>query len=237
MLKFLMISSLILRAPEPAEGGGGGSGAPAPTQQESAKGKTFTQEEVNAIVAREKGEALTKGQKAVFAKLKEAGFDVDDEGKLVEMVKSGEEARKAKQSEIERASEEAKTAAKQARESAEALKAQTDENKKLRALIEAKPVDPELFEALYDKASKADGFDASKWITEQKEKRPALFDAAAAAAPKAGENGAPPKAPASTTTNAGAGTQPSGSNGARVDASKMNAEELRAYEASIGIGR
>lgn len=240
MLKFLMISSLILRQPEPSDpSGGGGGGAPTPTAEKKPEGKTFTQEEVNVIVAKEARDAQAKGAKSVLAKLKEAGFDVEDEGKLVEIVKTGEEARKQKQSEIERVSEEAKTAAKQAREAADALKAQTEENKKLRALIEAKPADAELFEALYDKASKADGFEPSKWIAEQKEKRPSLFEAPAAAA-AAGEGAPPagaPKPPASTTTNAGAGTQPSSSNGARVDTSKMNAEQLRAYEAELGISR
>lgn len=231
----LLMGVLLKPADEGAPGGSGAAPPAAAPAAEPAKppAAAFSQDDVNRIVKKAEEQAASKAAKAVFAKLKAAGVDVDDDDKLVEIVKTGEEARKAKQGEIERVSEEAKTAKKRADEHAADLASQRAENAKLRVMLEAKPADVELFDALYDKASKEAGFDAKAWIAEQKTKRPALFEGASAAS----SAGTPAGKAATTTTAAGAGTQTTAGNGARRDAMRMTGEELRTFEAELGISR
>ena len=167
--------------------------APPPTTTSPAA-KTYTQEQLGGILAKERAEYKA----AQAAKFKE--FGVESEDQLAELLKSGREAREAALSESQKQAERvtklekeaAKAKADAAAAVAEALTAR-QEATRARIVADARPTDVKAFEALYELDSKAENFDAKVWIEEQQAARPYLFAQTPAPAKKVTE-------PTTTTT-------------------------------------
>jgi hypothetical protein len=198
--------------------------------------KTFTQAELGELLAKERERSKSTGAKsaldALIAKFKDAGISSEED--LETTVKFAAEAKKAAMSEAEKsAAHTKKLEAQLAQAKAEAAEAVADAAK-ARVIAAARPADTEAFEALYDKASKADGFDSEAWIAAQRTARAYLFEAAAAPA------AAPATAPASKA-NAQAGARaPAAAPTAPGSKPAFNAltaskEEIAAFEASSGL--
>lgn len=215
-------------APDPK---GGGSGGPA-------GGKTFTQEEFNATLKERLDQGRTtaekKAREALFARTKALGIETDEQ--LDAFVKKQDDDRKAKLSADERAAEERKALEGKVSKYEADLAERDRRIAKTEMLLEAglPPKSAKLIGALYDTASKADGFDSKAWLEAQRVEYPELF-----AAPAGGQPPPPAgqRAPANTTLpkTPPAGGAPNG--GKAFDATTATDDELAAYERARGIAQ
>lgn len=193
---------------------------PAGAQPAATPPKTFTQDEVGQLISAERGKVKDSSRKAIFDKIQ-----VKDESELEALVKAAREAEAARLTETEKAQKRTKDLETELATARAQAAASAAEAKKARVLAEARPVDVELFEALYDKAASADGFDAKAWVEAQKKARPALFEVANAAAQQPANSGVRPPPPA----NGASGAQ------APFDARKAKPDELRARATALGL--
>ena len=224
----------------PAAPAAGTSPAPA-----AAAAKMFTQEEVAALLSKERDVGRTRGARDVLAKAKELGVQSEEE--LVALAKAGDEARKAQMTAEQKAAE--KVAKLEADLKAATERAERNELEAKRATLfaDANVHDRQLAKLLHNEAiaeakAKGEAFDDAKWLDEQKTARPFLFkgtDSAAtqgaaannatAAAPKVPANTvtAPVGAPPATVANTGAAPA--------VDCMKMSAKEFAEFENRQGL--